>query len=253
MKMILSSERATLATHLFQQIENCRALHPERKQVIFVPDGGLAGWLALQRAGLVRSEPLGEIVILDGYETPEDDPFSFFHLFGFRELTPSLAPLLSQDCYFWYFFSPCAHFWSDLLSEREIGKKVSKVKPSAREDVQAALDSFYGEANALLSNGALLGREAALLLDDVSCDMKAEYRISDSLMKEEEYRERMYDAALFSSSGDNASLSHYLQADLIFLVGARAKKKELPSDESLVLIEAPTVRSEVAALVEALA
>lgn len=253
MKMILSSERATLATHLFQQIENCQALHPERKQVIFVPDGGLAGWLALQRAGFVRSEPLGEIVILDGYETSEDDCVSFFHLFGFRELTSSLVALLPRDRYFWYFFSPCAHFWSDLLSEREIGKKVSKVKPNAREGVQAALDSFYGEANSLLSNGALLGREAALLLDDVSCDMKAEYRIAGSLIEKEEYRERMYDATLFSSNGDKASLLHHLQADLILLIGARSTKRELPFDKSFVLIEAVTVRSEVSALAEVLA
>lgn len=253
MKMILSSERATLATHLFQQIEACRALHPDKKHVIFVPEGSLSGWLVLQRALLGRKADLGEIAILDGSEMPEDDLSSFFHMFGFRELTPWLASLLPRDRYCWYFFSPCAHFWSDLLSEREIGKKVSKVKPSAREDVQAALDSFYGEANALLSNGALLGREAALLLDDALCDMKAEYRVPACFLEEEVYRERMYDAGLFSAKEEDASLLRYLQADLIFLVGARAEKKELRPDGSFVLIEAPTVRSEVAGLSEAIA
>ena len=246
MKMSLSSERETLASHLFLALEEEKSLFPLRKRVVLVPDGALAGWLLLYRAKLGMRADLGELVVLDSV-VPNERSCSF-HLFGFREFPLTFISEISKENLSWYFFSPCAHFWSDLLSEREIGKKVSQVKKNDRNSVQVALDSFYSEANSLLSNAAILGRQAASFLDDFPCEMKALYPVPRSLMDEESYRERLYDREIFMATDGKSSLLNRVQADLLFLMGARFQKHQIIHDESFLFIEAPTVRSEIAAV-----
>jgi hypothetical protein len=252
MKMTLSSNRAILARYLFQELEQQSLSQPNKKQIIFVPEGCMAGWLALTKALHGVKGEGGEVFVLQDMKIIQDDPSFSFHFFGFRELSVSLLPTISKDRLHWYFFSPCAHFWSDLLSEREIGKRVARVKVHSRNEVQAALDNFYLEANSLLSNAATLGREAASLLDEIPCEVEALYPVPYDILEEEIYKERLFDNELFSPTLEKKTLLHYIQADLIFLIGAREEKKALPYEDSFTLVEAPTVRSEVSLLQEAL-
>lgn len=245
MKIILSSSRSILAEKLFLEVEEKKTGFPGYRQVILVPDEALAAWLLLVASRMNVCLLHVDLKVVGG---PYDD-LCLYYCFGFREIELCHTQRLLVPTS-WYLFSPCGHFWSDLLSERELGRKVARTKLHARNSVQEALENFYAETNSLLSNAATLGRESARAIDELSGDTEAVYPVPVALLEDRVYRERMYDEKLFLPNNEEVTLLRRVQADLIFLVGARTERLEIVSDDSLQIIGAPTIGAEVAALAE---
>lgn len=241
MHIKLSSSRAELVRQLFLEIDIQRKRTIVCPQIVVVPDGGLLAWVLMAAA-------TARIPLLDVELTVAGEPYiesSFCHYFGFRAITQEQPA--SQ---IWYIFSPCGHFWSDLLSERELGRTVARTKLAARNSVQEALESFYSETNSLLSNAAILGRKSAQVIEGFSAEVESFYPVTEALLREKVYQERLYDTTLFLPKKEDVTLLRRVQADLIFLVGARNEKESIFEDCSLRIIEAPTLRAEVSHMAE---
>lgn len=248
MKITLRSNRAMLAESLFVELARQRIEQSVLQHHVVVPDSFMASWLLQQAAR-------AHVCLLDVklYVEVPAFPSHCFHFFGFRELTsPHLALFFSQEIpSFWYVFSPCAHFWSDLLSEKEMSKRIARVDGKGKNGVEQTLDHFYSEANALLANTALLGRASAKLLDHVPCDIDALYPIADQLIHCSPYQERIF-GEHFYAQDVKVTLLERIKADLICLVGARKEKESFVADGSIVMSNAPTMRSEICAIKDAL-
>ena len=247
----LSSSRKILADQLFSELEK----EEDHQQVILVPDRLMASWLRVEAALShvfllnVRIEDLSLFMT----SAPSDASSFRLHLFGFRHVDSVLLDLSFRGHFtkvVGYFFSPSSHFWSDLLSERELGKQIAQTKKEARNQVQAVLEEFYLETNSLLSNAALFGRKGANFICDHLYEVEALYPVSQALLSEHTYKERMFDERLIVLQDAPLTLLRRLQADLIFLVGSRKEKEVLRHDSSLVVVEAPTLRSEVSGVVQ---
>jgi len=104
-------------------------------------------------------------------------PLPPIHCFGFDYLPPSLWKSFNFSSI--YLFSPCAHYWEDLLTDRErrrIGRywKQRGVSEVKREE----LDEYLTKVPPLLGNWGRPGRETLKILDAVVDEVVEDYRPS---------------------------------------------------------------------------
>lgn len=76
----------------------------------------------------------------------------------------------------YYILSPCQHFWSDILSDREAHWLVKSWREKGRQESQLdALEDFLRDRNPLLANYGRIGREMAQLIESHSSNIHEHY------------------------------------------------------------------------------
>lgn len=155
------------------------------------------------------------------------DPCSI-HVFGFSHLAPlhlDFLNRLGQKLHvFFYVLSPCQEFWSDIRSDREA--KAFFFKQKFSESLRVHWEGLLEERHPFLANLGKVGRESAVLIEEIGCET----------------------VECYESSDDNSQLGA-LQAEILYL-----QKKELfPSeDHSIQLHLSNTLHREVQNLLQTL-
>lgn len=110
--------------------------------------------------------------------------FATFHCFGFDYLPSVIWKLFNFRAI--YLFSPCAHFWEDLCTDRE-RKRLDRFwkEQGASDRGREELDAYLKNAPSLLANWGRAGRETLKILDTIVEDTEEDYTLqkcSDSTL-----------------------------------------------------------------------
>lgn len=142
------------------------------------------------------------------------------HIFGFDHIAPvHLNFLLRQSSLYFYNFSPCLEFWSDLLSDKEIKNFFQRKKLQA--DVRVEWENYLEERHPLLANLGKVGRQLAALFEE------------SEVTTVENYEHKAIESLLLT-----------LQSDLLHLTKTAMPK----ADDSIQIHSFSTRHSEVRAL-----
>lgn len=133
--------------------------------------------------------------------------FAAFHCFGFDYLPPVIWKLFNFRAV--YLFSPCAHFWEDLCTDRE-RKRLDRFwkEQGASDSKREELDAYLKNAPSLLANWGRAGRETLKILDTIAADTEEDYTLhccSDSTLTRLQERLLSFDVNINQQhSGDSS-------------------------------------------------
>ena len=84
----------------------------------------------------------------------------------------------------YYVLSPCQHFWSDILSDKEANRMIKTWHLKGGQEAQLeALEDFLRDRNPLLANFGRIGREMAQLVENSSSSLHEHYFAPQAALK----------------------------------------------------------------------
>ncbi len=105
------------------------------------------------------------------------------HLFTMSFLPPQIMRLLldSNTTLSFYHLSPCAVFWSDIVTDRQ-SRRLHRFweKKGANKRSLTDLDSYLRDRNGLLANFGRMGREMAIALEGVELESEEWYDLPEA-------------------------------------------------------------------------
>lgn len=147
----------------------------------------------------------------------------------------------------YYSLSPCYHFWSDLLTDKE-AKKLQKYwdQKGVPLQQQETLENYLRDKNSLLANWGKLGRKMAELLERDDYETSAHYALPSSIQNSEAYSQYIDDNLIREKTKKAPCLLDYLQSDILLLRNPEESEKiPIGNDNSLQVHSAPTKQREV--------
>jgi exonuclease V gamma subunit len=170
-------------------------------------------------------------------------------LFGFSSIHPILLHRLNfYNLQRLYLLSPCALFWEDIPTDREMKKLLSIGSRLSQE----ALEELLYDRQRFLANTGYLGRQFARLIEDENIQTKSCYLLPELLTTISPYKEFVHEDAIIPIKNHSVSLLDHLKADLLLLHN-RTEKRDIPKDPTIEIHSAYTPLREVEALFEYLA
>ncbi len=153
----------------------------------------------------------------------------------------------------YYLPSPCQHYWSDVLSERE-GRRLKRRLNGLPLAQKQTLDGLLQDTNPLLANLGTVGRMMARQLDEIDTELQGAYLLPKAIQDIPAYQELITEETLFDSEKKRLTLLAALQADLVLLRNpAQQQPQELAAyDDSLQVHVAPSHIREVEILYDVL-
>lgn len=153
------------------------------------------------------------------------------HLFSISFMTSAefqfIYQLASHHSINYYLFSPCACFWSDIRSDKEVAYLQAfwqhKIGQGSR---LAKLEELLRDRNPLLANFGRLGREMACQIEEHDMQMQAHYTLPSSVVRLNEDYRFIEDLALVSTN-QSLTLLQAIQADILLM---RNPQGSLPID-----------------------
>lgn len=144
----------------------------------------------------------------------ENCPTYEIDLFGLTFLTKLehtfFSKLKEKASLTFYHLSPCLHFWSDNVAERE-KKILLKFTPEAQLE---RLEELLSDTNPLLANFGKMGREMAKLLEESGSDPVNAYIMPKETLQQGDYD--LFDEAAFFTE-EKGTLLKQIQTDLLLL------------------------------------
>ena len=151
---------------------------------------------------------------------------------------------------FYYLLSPCAVFWSDIRSDKELAylqnrwqQRLGQFSPQVQ-----ALEEFLRERNPLLANFGRIGREMAYQIDESQAVTDAHYLLL-SHVQEMGSALFSYDDIDFIDTTQSLTLLHALQTDLLIMRNPLENQPIQIEDETTITLHiVPNKRREIEVL-----
>lgn len=192
--------------------------------------------------------------LLDAHSCKENSGNVSFHLFALSYLSALqhrfLGKISANYPVFQYLLSPCAHFWSDIRSDREMAHLTKLWRErGAADSEQKQLEELLRDRNSLLANFGRLGREMALQIEESVGMTEERYVIDPNAAFIEAYEENLHDE-LYDDNAVNPNgeltLLHALQTDMTLLRNPEnCEKIGIKKDDSVQVHVAPNRMREV--------
>lgn len=162
--------------------------------------------------------------------------------YSFYEIIANELPIYQ------YVISPCALFWTDLLTDKETHRlKKYWAKRGISWNQEQTLDQYLKDKNPLLANWGKLGRKMAEQLEQNESEIHSHYFLPEGLKKRELHFDFFDDNFFWEKTSRPARLLDHLHADILLLHNPE-KQEKVPiyeSDCSIQLHCAPTKQREI--------
>jgi len=177
------------------------------------------------------------------------------HLFGFSHLVPLYHRFLLKISHtipvFYYIFSPCQHFWSDLLTDKESMRlQHFWQKKNISEHQKTSLEEILQDNNPLLANFGRMGREMAEQIEAIDSPINENYIVPASILTEPAYINLISPDLIPQHSTSPLTILEALQTDITLLRNPlKTEKISFPHfDGSIQVHAAPKPMREVQAI-----
>lgn len=131
--------------------------------------------------------------------------------------------------HFWM-MSPCQAFWSDLITDKEKKKLKERWKDKNASQAQLQdLEVYLRDCNPLLANFGRLGRQMAMQIEESFALTESMFELPETVESIEQYKDRLFEDVVYSSTHSKLTLLQGIQADLATL--------RTPSDETRISID----------------
>jgi exodeoxyribonuclease V gamma subunit len=244
---------------------------PLPRHIVLVPHRAVQSWLTLNITNNLPSHmeilclEEGLLQLMDIFPQAKESshlPLASaieIHLFGINHLNSIenafFEHLGKEASLSFYCFSPCQHFWSDVLSNKEASWLQRHLTAKGANPQQLnALRTYLEDTNSLLANWGTLGRKLTKKLEASHLPIVERYVAPLAIQQHSSYQDFLMPDLLLSDAYKPLTILEAIQTDILFLRRPSHKQKFHFSeyDYSLQIHMASSKRREVEILYDRL-
>lgn len=133
-----------------------------------------------------------------------------------------------------YLLSPCQAFWTDILSDKQSQKLLSRSQKKGASITQLQeLELYLRDRNPLLANFGRLGKEMALHIEDSHAQSLQEFVLPKSVFNSPHYSAYLTSDLICTEDSKSLSMLQMVQADIVLLRNPEEKIEFENHDSSI--------------------